>query len=135
MVDCTLSRTVANFETHAEDEHLLVQYGIRENAAAWDRLTDLVIEWPLRCPENVDEDGIEWPSRSVLTLAYQLACNMRNSGVQVPSNIVPNGEGGVVFEWRAGPYYVKIEVDKDSSSEYLAFNSGTLVSRRPLSLA
>ena len=133
MFDCTLSKTVTEPETHAEDEHLLVRYASKENAPTWDELTDPLIEWPLRCDE--DNDGLGWPSRSVLASAYSLACKMRNLGEPVPSNIVPNGDGGVVFEWRGGPTYIKVEIDKDGSGECLGFTHGTLVFRELLSLA
>jgi hypothetical protein len=131
---CTLSGSVTEPETHAQGEHLLVRYASKENATAWDKLTDSLIAWGLRSAED-DDDGLEWPSRSLLASAYRLACKMRNTNVPAPSNTVPNGEGGIAFEWRAGPFFTKIEVGKDGSLEFLSFNHGKLVCRGPLPLS
>jgi hypothetical protein len=102
-----------------------------ENATAWNQLTDSLVGWGLRYAED-DDDELEWPSRSLLASAYSLARRMRDQDVPAPSNIVPNGEGGVAFEWRAGRLFTEIEVAKDGSSEFLAFDHGKLVLRHPL---
>jgi hypothetical protein len=125
----TLSKAVSESETRAEGEHLLVRYASKENVSAWDKLNDSLIDWGLHCEENDEGDGLEWPSRPLLASAYSLACAMRDAEVPAPSSIVPDGEGGVAFEWRAGSYFTKIELGKDGSSEFLAFDNGKLVSR------
>jgi hypothetical protein len=135
MIDCTLSGAVKSVGTYAEDKHLLASCVSPEDAAAWDKLVDRLIEWFSHYYEDIDEDGIEWPDRTVLARAGQLAYKMRDEHFQVASNVVPSGDGGVVFQWQEGPSYRKLEVNKDGSVEWFKFNRGTLLFHRQLLLA
>ncbi|MGA2616646.1 MAG: hypothetical protein ABSF26_03490 [Thermoguttaceae bacterium] len=133
----TLSGSVAEVETRAEEELLLVRYASANNRDAWNELTDETIidrfaQLALHPP--VGEDDFEWPARDVWSEAYRLACKMRDEGVPVPSNIVPNGEGGIVFEWRHGPFFDAVEFGKDRSLEFRRFKSAKLVLRDRLTL-
>ena len=131
---CTLSGPVVEPGTHAEGEHLLVRYASRENRDGWNNVTDeTIIEWGCRYA-GVKDDDLEWPTRDVLAAAYELARKLQEANVPVPSNIVPNGEGGIVFEWRHGPILRVIEGDKDGSFEFLEFRQSRLVIREPLAL-
>jgi hypothetical protein len=134
MLDCTLSGVLGNFDTHAEEAHLLVRYAASENADLWSVLADRLIEWSAFAG-HVDDDGIEWPGKGVLALAGRVAYAFRDKDMPAPSNIVPSGDGGVVIEWKIGAAYLKIEIGKDGSLEKLAFDHGKLVSREPLLVA
>jgi hypothetical protein len=131
MTDCTLLGSTGARGTCAEDRHLLVRYQSREDATLWDRIADTLIEWAPFCGD-VDDDGIEWPSRTVLSQAGQLAYQMRDAQIDPPSNVVPCGDGGIVFEWRVGAYYLKLDVSKDGLLEWLKFHRGTLIFRQQL---
>lgn len=128
----TLSKAVPEPQTRVESECLLVSYAPEEDVSAWNELSDSLIGWALHCEEDDEGDGLKWPSRALLAKAYSVACAMRDAKVPVPSNVVPNGEGGVAFEWQVGPYFTKIELAKDGSSEFLAFDHGKLVFRGQL---
>jgi hypothetical protein len=127
---CTLSGPVTEPETRAEGEHLLVRYAPEENTTAWSQWTDSLIGWGVRYAE--DDDDVVWPNRALLATAYKLACRMRDEDVPAPWNVVPDGEGGIAFEWRAGRHFAKLVVATDGSLEFLAFSQGKLVLRNPL---
>jgi hypothetical protein len=135
MVDCTLLGAVQDIGTYAEDEHLLIRYVRSDCVDAWNRVLDKLIGWwQSHCYREVD-DGIEWPNRAVLSLAGQLLVRLRDAQKPAPTNTVPSGDGGVVFEWRAGPYYQKLEINKDGKVESFRFNRGKLDFRQQLPLA
>jgi hypothetical protein len=132
-----LSGSVIEVETHAEGELLLVRYASADDKDAWNKLTDeTILEWGCSWTggshAGVNDGDLQWPARDVLSEAYNLACRMRDSAVPVPSNIVPNGEGGIVFEWRRGPFFRVVEMGSDRSLEVRQFERSKLVLRFPL---
>jgi hypothetical protein len=115
--------------TYAADDELLVSGEVEKNRAAWLEIIDhKLIDWGLKNGE-VDEDGITWPSRKSLSESIMLIKEMSSKGMATPTHVVPNGDGGVVFEQKAGGSFESIEIFEDGSKEYrLFFNS--LLQRR-----
>ena len=132
----TLSAQVVEFQTRAEDENLLIRDLPAENKLAWNKLTDetIIDRFASFCHAGAEDDGLEWPARDVWSDAYKLACRMRDAGVPVPFNIVPNGEGGVAFEWRKGTNLMEVEMGSDRSLEFRHFRNAKLVFRDRLTL-
>lgn len=84
-------------------------------------------------PAELDEEGLEPPSAEVLPLVEQVALVLRDHGVDPPLRVVPNGEGGVVFEWRDQPFFWSLDVEKEGALALSIFRNARLVSRHHLS--
>ncbi len=68
----------------------------------WGALVNQLVEWD-RDPHRFDGDVFEPPRRTVIQFACRLAELLRNEGLPSPARVVPNGEGGLVFECDNGP--------------------------------
>jgi hypothetical protein len=99
----------------------------------WDKMMDdKLLSWFGPHVDERDEDGLEWPSRASLASAYNLAKALRGSGAPAPSGVVPNGEGGVAFEWRQGKLFASLEVKKNAPPEIMVFEGSRLLHREAL---
>lgn len=47
----------------------------------------------------------------------------------VPTFVAPDGEGGIVFEWRRDPEYVEVTISAEGAKERLRFVDCKLVER------
>jgi len=113
--------------TH-EDALVTSSAAVKEYHEAWTRLIDgKLIEWGWN--PQVFNDEIEAPTRVALAQAGQLATWMRERNWQLPTGIIPDGEGGVVFENRQGPNYERLEVLSDGAIYYVAFEGSKLIGR------
>lgn len=84
-------------------------------------------------PSQLEEEGLEPPSAEVFPLVGEVAVVLRDQGVDPPLRVVPNGEGGVVFEWRDHPFFWVLEVERDGALALSVFRNARLVSRHQLS--
>ena len=57
---------------------------------------------------------------------------LRDTGVEAPQHVVPNGDGGIVFRLRSGPQVLSLELDGDGSVESYLLRGGKLVWRHAL---
>jgi hypothetical protein len=102
--------------------------GKEEVTTDWMRVESLLDEWCRKQPRR-DEDGIEWPAPAVAEVALQIACLLKQRGVQPPARFVPNAEGGVVFEFQHQRHLRTIEVEADGSIELCRFEDAKLKHR------
>lgn len=87
-------------ETNADKESLITRGADNEARDQWQRLIDHELtEWELD-PARFDDDGIEPPSRQIIRLAIALAEGFRDEGLPAPDSVVPDPNGGIVFERR-----------------------------------
>ena len=101
-------------------------------AERWQEFIDnTLIEWG-RAPQMIEDDGILPPSPRALHVAAVLAIELRKKGLPPPLRIVPDGDGGVVFERRTENGMISIAIDLDGSIEHLLFRNGQLQFRRTL---
>ena len=120
--------------TGATDEKLFasLEKQRRADEVAWDSIVNnQLIEWG-RNPHVLEHDDVSPPSGQTISLACQVAVTMRDDGEPAPTRVVPNGNGGIVFERNVGPAFLTIEIDEDGSVEYAAFVNSKLVSRQRL---
>ena len=103
--------------------------GKKEETTDWLRVESLLNEWCRKEPRR-DEDGVEWPGPAVAEVAVQVACLLKQRGLQPPTRFVPNAEGGVVFEFQHQHQLQTIEVESDGSIELCRFEATKLVDRR-----
>jgi hypothetical protein len=95
-------------------------------ADSWMTCVAHVRDW-CSSPPDWDE-GIEVPSRTTLRLAEEIALVLRRRGMPAPSRVLPDGEGGVVFERREGDLYEALNVFSDGSVGLKRFRSGRMIS-------
>jgi len=122
-------RNCSTFGTTATDEPALTSSEQHERQVAWDSLIDRkFIEWAEH-PESLVDEGVEPPSRDIISQACQVSWRMRDQGAAPPTAVVPNGEGGIVFERAQGSVLEAIEVHAGGSIEYRLFDDCRLVHR------
>jgi hypothetical protein len=102
-----------------------------EGRDAWQRLIDeKLIEWG-RHPEQFEGDGYKAPSADNLVRATELVAYCRDKGVLPPLRMAPDGEGGIMFDWKNSslPYHVVAQIHADGGMELLVFDDCKLVAR------
>jgi predicted Zn-dependent protease len=100
----------------------------RQYREAWTQLIDdKLIEWGWN--PQVFDDEINAPTRVALARAGQLASWMRRRNWKLPTGLIPDGEGGVVFENRQGSNYVRLEILNDGTVFFVAFKDCRLIQR------
>ncbi len=86
----------------------------------------------LRDPHQLEDEGVEPPGRQTIETAIRLAQDSQQRGLPPPSSIVPDPNGGIVFERREGATAEVLHIWDDGSVEYQRFQGTRLVERRPL---
>lgn len=95
----------------------------------WMRVETLLNDWCRKQPRQ-DEDGIEWPAPAIAEIATKVARSLKACELPPPTRLVPNAEGGVVFEFQHQHQLQTIEVESDGSIELCRFEGAKLVDRR-----
>lgn len=99
---------------------------------AWQRLIDhQLIDWGWNT-DQFEDAGVEAPSRDTVQLAIRLAANLRDAGFPSPSSVVPDANGGIVFERREQNVVEVFHVWDDGTIDYQCFHGSRLIERRPL---
>ena len=99
---------------------------------AWQRLIDYhLIEWGWNT-HQFEDDGIEPPSRDTVQLAIRVAEKLRDAGFPGPNSVVPDANGGIVFERREKDVVEVFHVWDDGTIDYQCFHGTRLIERRPL---
>jgi hypothetical protein len=80
-----------------------------------------------------NEDG-QSPSKWTIYQAWELAARLMETEPTFPDAVVPDGSGGITFEWRTGPMSRWIEVSATGLVEETIIRNGRLQSREKLSL-
>ena len=114
-------------------ETALENVNAREKAAEdWTRIIDeKLINWGLVSTFD-QEDELEPPSGESIAKACELAKYMRDCGFPLPTGVIPDGEGGIVYENRQGNLYQSMEIDCSGMVELLTFRDCKLVSRQAI---
>ena len=105
-------------------------FGAQPDTADWERRIVRIAEWA-RDAGMEDDDGIVWPTEQAIQSAYQIIQRLRSRRFAVPTEIVPSGDGGIVFSRRTGNSRQEIEVSDSGDVELLLFMDGRLISRKP----
>ena len=101
------------------------------NQSDWQSLTDTLREWRGKHRFR-DEDDIEWPGSAVIDLGQALATSLQNQGLRAPTRCVPNGEGGIVFEYQHERQLQTIEIEAVGTVEICRFSDTKLTDRRQI---
>lgn len=97
-------------------------------------LDDTLIPWGLN-PQSLadDDEGIEAPPRSLVSLAYQIAMNLCRAECPAPNRIIPDGDGGFVLKWWDGKFLAAFEISPEGTLEYVEYEDGRVVSSKAIS--
>lgn len=99
---------------------------------AWQQLIDrLCFDWGLN-PQQFDDDGVEPPSRETIVRAIRVAQQQEKQGHPPPDSVVPDPNGGIVFERRELDITEVLHIWSDGGAEYQQFQGTRLVERMPL---
>jgi hypothetical protein len=106
----------------------------REDRAAWQRLIDdNLIEWGRHPEQFEDEDGYKAPTADNLVRATEFIAFCRDRALIPPLRMAPDGEGGIVFQWKdIPPFYYYVEIHADGNTELLIFQDCQLMVRQPI---
>ncbi len=85
-----------------------------------------------RDPGQLEDEGVEAPSPSLVRFAIQLARRLDREGAPPPVRVVPDPNGGIVFEFRQGEYDENLYIWEDGSVEYMRFLGNKLIDRMKL---
>ena len=80
-------------------------------------------------PELLRDDGVIEPSLASIYIAIDLATRWRDQEDPPPQRVVPNGDGGIAFEWWSNSKSVTIEFFEDGEVEVARFADAKLISR------
>ena len=98
----------------------------------WQQLIDYrLIEWGLSF-YDVDDDSFDPPSRETIARAIQFAEKFRTDGLPPPDSVVPDANGGIVFERRELDVTEVLHIWGDGDAEYQQFQGTRLVERTSL---
>ena len=100
-----------------------------QNSSGWQKVIDEeLLNWCVQGLPDL-EDDLQPPTRDVLVAAIEVAEKMRSLGAPPPSRLVPNGEGGVIFERYVYPQqiYQAFEIFKDLTTELRTYKDSKLV--------
>lgn len=99
----------------------------------WQAIIDgKLIEWGRNSLHGSDVEEVVPPSKLSVTTAAQIACIMRDRSGFPPTTVVPDGDGGIVFEWQYGPFLMRAEFLEGGGVEVTEFENGEFKSREPL---
>lgn len=100
---------------------------------AWQRLIDATLMAWSRNPAQLEDDGIDPPKPELIKVAIDLAEKYRDEGsFPPPDTIVPDPNGGIVFERRESNVSEVLHVWEGGTVEYMLFEDARLVERRAL---
>ncbi len=103
----------------------------RSSAKSWQCSIDLLQKW-WNDPEYFDDENFDPPAREVIAMAMKFAADVRTSQTPPPDRVVPDGDGGIVFEISKGTLSEKIHFWDDGDVEYLLLSESKVVKRRTL---
>ena len=99
-------------------------------ADGWSEIDAQLHQWLDDPAAIVDYDAIP-PSREVIRRARHLVARFRRE-LPAPAMVVPNGTGGISFEFHSENVYRDIEVLPDLRVLLTVFRNGQIHARRPL---
>lgn len=104
----------------------------RKWRAVWqDFIKTKLLAW-LQEPGQIADEGVDAPSPKILRLAIDYAEKLRDEGYPPPASIVPDANGGIVFERRQNGYSEVVHVWDDGIVELQLFHGTRLICRGDL---
>lgn len=105
---------------------------LEANRQAWQHLIDYrLIDWGSN-PNQLADIGVDPPSGETIDRAISLAKRFQQRGFPPPDKVVPDANGGIVFERREQDIAEVLYIWDDGTAEYQRFQGCELVERSPL---
>ena len=99
-----------------------------EHRVAWDGVIDrCLIPWANGLVD-IDDDLLP-PTPASVRVAATLCHRFRDAGQMPPTAVLPNGDGGILFENRKGRASVQLEVLRDGDVERAEYSETGVISR------
>jgi hypothetical protein len=98
---------------------------------AWQQINDKLVEWR-RNPAGLADDGLEPPSIQTVQRALEFAQTVGRAGYPPPTSVVPDPNGGIVFERKNDGQTEVYHFWDDGTADYCRFEGTRLVERRAL---
>lgn len=92
----------------------------------WDKTLRQLKSW-MGDQDNLADEDLVPPSDETIEQATKLVKRLRDSSFVSPMAVVPDGEGGIMFEWRILNVFKSLEVSADGTVELLTFVDCNLV--------
>ncbi len=114
---------------------LATEIDAREQIAPrWQEIIDhKLIEWG-HTQSEFEAEGLVGPNYKALSTAFKIVKYMREQSWPLPTGVIPDGEGGVVFENRHDPLYQRIEIDQNGCAFLATFHNCQLRYRVPVDI-
>jgi hypothetical protein len=103
------------------------------SASKWGELDRQLVDWLDDPSAAVDPDGIA-PSKTSIRIARRLVAAFLLYREAIPSAVVPDANGGIIFEWLLGRESRSIEISEAGYLEEVLIRNGRRVSRRPINI-
>ncbi len=97
----------------------------------WQKSIDQLLFWWSN-PEYLADEDFDAPDKIVLDLAMRISREFGDSGYPAPDSVVPDANGGIVFERRERDITEVFHIWSDGDAEYLIFHGPRLIERGPL---
>ena len=116
--------------TTAADEQTLASPSRqrRDDEELWNGIVNRLIDWGTE-RANLAAEGICPPTAQSIGRACECVRALRDDGKHVPQAVVPNGEGGIVFEMEEGTVYSTLEIQADGSVEAIDYMDRRIIHR------
>lgn len=130
----TLSRPIAApSTTYASLDFLTGPDPTEAIAAGWQKVIDSHLRnWWHGIP-GLEDEGLVSPTPNVIRAAINIARSLLEQALDPPSRVLPNGEGGIIFERydRRGQdqIYETIEIFENLEIELSLYRNSRLISR------
>ena len=131
----TLSSFVEGHPQSGSGDQMLASR-IRDRASStdgWQQVIDEYLAPWILDPTSLEEEDLEPPSLEILRLACRVARCLQDKGWDPPLRVVPDGEGGLVFERDAGACFQTLSILSSGLGELMTFDDCRLVSRVAMS--
>jgi len=102
-------------------------------AERWNAIVDQLSVWG-QDPSVVDEDGLVFPSAQSCAAAGKLVICIKEQGWSLPTGVIIDGDGGVVFENKQGLSYQRFEIDELGRIVLFSFHDCQLRSQHSVEL-
>jgi len=102
--------------------------------SGWEEIIDTLRTWA----DDVtllEDDGIIPPSYPVVRKALSLSQTLMARGWAPPFRVVPNADGGILFEHGETEQFETIEIYSNGDLEYVAYENDKVVCMKPLDLS
>jgi hypothetical protein len=97
-------------------------------AAEWQEIVEHKLPAWEREPQLLADDGIEPPTKATVLLALRVARSLRKRSPP-PTRVVPDADGGIVFEREDHDVLETVRVNPDGTVEYCRFRNARLLER------